>query len=241
MRLEGATYEEIARAGGGIVSTVKATRAADEATLNQAISFFQRALALDPKYYLAYNAMGLAYSLKGDLPSAVSAFLKCLEINPSFTEARNNLGSIYEAQGFVDKAEAEYLKAVRDETYPSRQLPLYNLARLSFLKNKNEDALDYVNRALRFDPRLAMAHHLKGMILEKLEHYEDALSSYETASRLLPEDLNLQLNLGLMCLKTERRERAKDIFNRILQKTDDPDLRKKALEALDTLKNPPPA
>lgn len=30
MRLEGATYEEVARAGGGIVSTVKATRAASE-------------------------------------------------------------------------------------------------------------------------------------------------------------------------------------------------------------------
>jgi imidazolonepropionase len=33
MRLKGATYEEIARAGGGIVSTVKATRAASEAEL----------------------------------------------------------------------------------------------------------------------------------------------------------------------------------------------------------------
>ncbi|WP_431858619.1 imidazolonepropionase [Azospirillum sp.] len=33
MRLEGASYEEIARAGGGIVSTVTATRAADAGTL----------------------------------------------------------------------------------------------------------------------------------------------------------------------------------------------------------------
>ena len=33
MRLEGATYEEIARAGGGIRATVTATRAADDATL----------------------------------------------------------------------------------------------------------------------------------------------------------------------------------------------------------------
>ncbi|MFT4012365.1 MAG: imidazolonepropionase [Paracoccus sp. (in: a-proteobacteria)] len=33
MRLEGAGYEEIARAGGGILSSVKATRAADEAAL----------------------------------------------------------------------------------------------------------------------------------------------------------------------------------------------------------------
>jgi imidazolonepropionase len=38
MRLEGASYEDIARAGGGIVSTVTATRAAsDEELLNQAL------------------------------------------------------------------------------------------------------------------------------------------------------------------------------------------------------------
>jgi imidazolonepropionase len=33
MRLAGASYEEIARAGGGIVSTMRATRAASEAEL----------------------------------------------------------------------------------------------------------------------------------------------------------------------------------------------------------------
>lgn len=38
MRLEGASYEEIARAGGGIVSTVRATRAADEAQLLKSAS-----------------------------------------------------------------------------------------------------------------------------------------------------------------------------------------------------------
>ena len=44
MRLEGASYEQIARAGGGIASTVAATRAADEATLHAAA--LPRALAL---------------------------------------------------------------------------------------------------------------------------------------------------------------------------------------------------
>ena len=33
MRLEGASYEDISRAGGGIISTVMATREADEETL----------------------------------------------------------------------------------------------------------------------------------------------------------------------------------------------------------------
>lgn len=43
MRLAGASYEEIARAGGGIVSTVRATREADEDTL-----FAQAAARLQP-------------------------------------------------------------------------------------------------------------------------------------------------------------------------------------------------
>ena len=38
MRLEGASYEDVARAGGGILSTVRATRAADEAALAAAAS-----------------------------------------------------------------------------------------------------------------------------------------------------------------------------------------------------------
>jgi imidazolonepropionase len=44
LRLQGASYEDIARAGGGIRSTVAATRAADEATLLASVT--QRARAL---------------------------------------------------------------------------------------------------------------------------------------------------------------------------------------------------
>ncbi|GAB3088841.1 imidazolonepropionase [Lysobacter terrae] len=47
LRLQGATYEEIARAGGGIVSTVRATREADEAELLQQSLPRARALLAD--------------------------------------------------------------------------------------------------------------------------------------------------------------------------------------------------
>jgi imidazolonepropionase len=46
-RLKGASYEEIARAGGGIVSTVKATREADEETLLQQSRRRLRALLVE--------------------------------------------------------------------------------------------------------------------------------------------------------------------------------------------------
>jgi len=44
LRLQGASYEEIARAGGGIVSTVRLTREADEAALHAAAATRLRAL-----------------------------------------------------------------------------------------------------------------------------------------------------------------------------------------------------
>ncbi|MFZ5655836.1 MAG: imidazolonepropionase [Pseudomonadota bacterium] len=47
MRLSGATYEEIARAGGGILSTVRATRAADEDALAAQSARRLRALVSD--------------------------------------------------------------------------------------------------------------------------------------------------------------------------------------------------
>jgi imidazolonepropionase len=47
LRLQGASYEEIARAGGGIVSTVRATRAADEAELARQSLPRARALLAD--------------------------------------------------------------------------------------------------------------------------------------------------------------------------------------------------
>ncbi|MEE9280224.1 MAG: imidazolonepropionase [Myxococcota bacterium] len=46
-RLQGASYEEIARAGGGILSTVRATRAADEAMLRREAATRLRSLLSD--------------------------------------------------------------------------------------------------------------------------------------------------------------------------------------------------
>ncbi len=212
------------------------SKGADEAALDQAISYFLKAVSLNPKHFLAYNALGLAYSMKGDLASATRVFEKSLEINPGFSEARNNLGSLFEALGFVDKAEAEYKKVLADDTYHSRQLPLYNLARLAYRQDKLDEALDYVDRSVRFDSRMAMAHNLRGLILEKKEDLEGAVASYEKAGRLVPDDMSFQLNLGLALIKAGNAGEARQVLEAILHKTDNTELRQKASAALKQLK-----
>jgi len=199
-------------------------------SLDQAIAYFDKTVALNPKYYLAWNARGLTLIMKGDQDGAIKSFQKCLEINPGFSEAHNNLGSLYESQGLTSLAEDEYKKALADESYSSKELPFYNLARMSYGLGKYDDALSYVQKSLQISGRFAMAHNLKGMIFEKLDLVPDAVASYEMAVKIMPDDMNFQFNLALAYLNTGEKDKASEIFTLILNKTTDPALRAKVVD-----------
>ncbi len=79
MRLQGATYEEIARGGGGIVSTMRATRAASEEELRS-----QSGARLD-----AMLAEGVtAVEIKSGYGLDVASELKCLRVARSLAQGR---------------------------------------------------------------------------------------------------------------------------------------------------------
>lgn len=193
--------------------------------LDEAIRYFQKALGLDSRYYLAWNAIGLANSLKGNFEESVKAFQRCLEINPQFTEAHNNLGTVYQEMKFLDRAEAEFQKALQDQTYANRELPYYNLARLYVLQGRLDEALQSIRLAVQIQPRLAMAHNLRGMILEKLDNLEGAVTAYELAVQVVPDDILFNYNLGAAYFKSDRYEKAKETFLKISSRVTDPEMK----------------
>jgi imidazolonepropionase len=126
MRLEGASYEDIARAGGGIRSTVAATRAADtEALFNQAAG---RAMALQAEgvttieiksgYGLSADhearCLGVARRLGHELPLSVrTTYLAAHALPPEFDgRADDYIAAVcawlpaLHAQGLVDAVDA---------------------------------------------------------------------------------------------------------------------------------------
>ncbi len=203
---------------------------------DEAIKYLNRCLALDPKYYLAYNAMGLALSMKGNLEEAVKSYERCLEIAPDFSEARNNLGSVYQELGFVDKAEAEFLKVISDRVYPTKELPNYNLARLYFTKGNYDQAMAYAETAVKLNSRFAMAHNLKGLILERQGRLDDAIDSYKQAVKIVPEDVNFNFNLGSAYFKNQQWGNAEGIFQAILPRIPDPQMREQVNSYLKEIK-----
>ncbi len=203
-----------------------------QGNFDEAIKFFVKSLSLDTQYYLAWNGIGLAQSFKGNMQESAKAFEKCLEVNPGFTEAHNNLGMVYQQLGFLDKAEAEFQKAVLDLTYQTRELPYYNLARLYLQENRLDQAYDSVLKAIQVKPGLAMARNLEGSILEQQGQLDNAVTAYEQAVKLVPDDVMFNYNLAVVYFKTHAFAKAKDIFSKISPRVTDAGLRRRIEEYL---------
>lgn len=192
---------------------------------DEAIKYLNKALELQPGFDVALDGLGLAYTMKGDFQVAADYLEKCLASNPRLTDAHNHLGSVYQEMGLLDKAAQQFRLAITDETYHSRELAYYNLARLYYIQEKNEEAMEYVDRAILINKRLIMAHNLRGLIYERLERYQDAVLCYQTALKLQPEEVNLMYNLASAFYKNGELERAKELFVKVRPRVSDPDIK----------------
>ena len=186
--------------------------------IDEAIKCFNKSLSLNPKNHLAWNALGLAQSMKANFENSIRAFEKALEVNPQFSEAHNNLGTIYFELGQYEKAEAEYRKALLDPTYPSRELPYYNLARLYFVQDRLDEAYDNIQKSIQAKNRFAMAHNLRGMILEKLGELEEAVVAFEQAVKIVPEDSTFLFNLARAQFNNGLYKSSKENFEKLYPK-----------------------
>ncbi len=200
--------------------------------LDEAMKYLDKSLSINPQYYLAWNAVGLVHSMRGDLEESVKAFEKCLAIDPQFTEARNNLGMLYQEMNLLDKAEIEYRKAVQDLNYQSRELPYFNLAKLYVLQERLEDAFENIQKAVQINPRYAPAYNLRGYVFEKRDNWTEAVTSYETAAKLVPDELLFSYNLGVAYFKIGEFAKAKEIFLKISAKVTDLETKEKITQYL---------
>ncbi|MBN2246332.1 MAG: tetratricopeptide repeat protein [Candidatus Aminicenantes bacterium] len=64
---------------------------AEKGQYDRAISDFNQAIKINPRYNKAYNNRGIVYRLRGQYDQAISDFNKSIAINPLDAEAYNNL------------------------------------------------------------------------------------------------------------------------------------------------------
>lgn len=69
-----------------------------------AFSSYEKAIAVDPNYSIAYNDLGVLYERKGNKSMARAMYQRALEIDPNYKEVYYNLAALHESEGDFLKA-----------------------------------------------------------------------------------------------------------------------------------------
>jgi tetratricopeptide (TPR) repeat protein len=193
----------------------------------RAAEFIDAALALDPAHDQSLNLLGYIRFQAGDYPKAVEALEKCLAIKPDLVETLNRLGSAYQAMDDNARAEAVFL---RSYAVDSNAFAGFNLARIYLAGKKLPEALGAIDKAAAKSPREPGVHNLRGVILNQMERYDEAVKSLETAVTLAPKDVGANVNLGIALMNRGENVRAKDILEKVYPEIKDPALKGKVAE-----------
>lgn len=173
--------------------------------LQRSITYYDQAVAEDPKYALAYAGLADSYGLLGSYgvesasqadPRAKAAAVKALQLDDSLAEAHSSLGMIY----FFDEwnwpmAEREFQEAIKLNPNYSIAHTWYglNLAGLG----KFDEAIDQVKQAQALDPLSLIVDTDVGRILYLSRHYDQAIAAYRKVLDLDPNFGRAHTRLGM--------------------------------------------
>ena len=82
---------------------------------------YQKALAGDPEFVIAYINLGYILERKGDYAQAHANYSKALAINPRNAHAHNSIGNLLKLQHLYDKAIGCYRKAITIDPRPCQK------------------------------------------------------------------------------------------------------------------------
>ncbi len=124
--------------------------------LDDAVSSFTKALAIQPDYSEVYNNLGITFKELGQLDDAVNSYKKALSIKPDYAEAHNSFGVTLDELGQLDDAIKSYKKALTlkpdyAEAHNNLGITLQEVGQI-------DDAIKSFEKALVHKPNYAIAH-----------------------------------------------------------------------------------
>jgi serine/threonine protein kinase len=173
--------------------------------IEAAIEEYQKALALDSKNVEFHFHLGVAYQHCKRFEDATRSFQTALRLDPTYAGAHVNLGSIFDEQGRTDDAIREYRAAINVDVERGAfaYLAHYNLGVLYRKQSKLDAAERELRAALDIFPAEGFAsevHVLLGKTLVDNGRTDEAITEYQSALQINPNDAAIRNNLGLLYL-----------------------------------------
>jgi tetratricopeptide (TPR) repeat protein len=218
----------------------------EQGQFEQAKSFIDNQLKLDPNDVEAYNLLGIVDTNQKDYNQAEEAFQQALRLDPESKTTHNNLGNLYVAEQKLDLAEKEFntvLKASpgnRDANYnlglllmakgsplqavshfqrihPQTVETRFNIVRAHFAAGKNTEALAQARELSAAHKQDVQLHFTLGVVLASAKQYKAAQLELEQANALHPETFEILHNLGQAYLRGHEYAKADLTLSRALK------------------------
>ena len=193
----------------GVASAVQALYWRDPRTL------FTHAVKINPRSWMAYNNLGNALTMEGELDAAMGHFRRALEIDPAYARAYNNLGLALFKGGRIDEAMGNYRQAL--EIDPNYAKAHNNLAIVLTVRGDVEGAISHLRRALEVNPSYSDAHFNLGNVLARTGDLEAAMEQFRRVVEIDPANAKAYNNLGLALAMGGRTDQAIDNYRQALE------------------------
>lgn len=192
---------------------------------------WERAIATDPRCVDAHVNLGnLAYE-RGDLADAARRYEAALDADSLATEAYVNLAQVYLDQNRFEEA-AEILSAAK-AIAPGDARVRFRFGVALAEMGGVETALAEFKRALELDRGLAIPIGVWfGRLMERAGDLESAAAQYEKVIAAAPGSVEAHLRLARVLVRLGKRDRAGQVYVKVLSIDPENAEAKKGLEAL---------
>lgn len=167
----------------------------------EAIESFTRMLAVDIRYADAYRMRGLAYAMGGDNEKAADDMKAAAALDRKDHNAMLRLGS--DLSNKDRELDAGRLFETAARAAPKMALPQAVFGHFLVMHRQYELGLSYIERAIKLDPLLAIAHDARGFGCIGQGRVDEAVASYRRAGELKPDSADIAGNL-LFALQHKR-------------------------------------
>ncbi len=154
----------------------------------EAITFYKRAVELDPNFAMAYARLAVAYSNQFQTELAAQYSQKAYDRRDRVSEReRFYISEKYTSYVTGDREEAVKVLKAWTQSYPNDYIPHNNLAANYSLFGQFEDALKEAREAVRLSPNntTAQGNYVEGFI--KLNRFDEARQTLEQTVGQNPE------------------------------------------------------
>ncbi len=175
---------------------------------SEAMTYYERALSLDPNYVQAHNTLAILLATEGRTQDAIGHLERALTLAPGYATTYNNLATTLARAGRTDEAIVRYREAIR--VNPNVAKTHQNLGDLLAAEGRVDEAASQFEQAIALDGRLAAAYSGLALTLSQRGRTDDAIANFEHALALDPQLAAAHFYLGLELYRKGRVAEAVD-------------------------------